>query len=209
MRNIKKILHRPTIQKLHDCIVSQKEEDIMKNLIALSLVGVLALTPLTAFADESSLEERIAALEERVSILEAQLNATPEGAPTVHKQVETGMVEAGCSLTFKRFELSKDYSGKDIVILYFDFFNDSGSTKSADHAFEVKVFQNDREQPESFSFDSDAGTERYTEFRSGADPVEVAYASTIQDMSDIIVNISNPFISGGDNFVEFSLSLGD
>ena len=187
----------------------------MKNLIAISLIGVLALTPLTAFADESSLEERIAALEERVSNLEAQLN-TPEGASAVHKQeeiapetVETGMVEAGCSLTFKRFELSKDYSGKDIVILYFDFFNDSGSTKSADHAFEVKVFQNDREQPESFSFDSDAGTERYTELRSGADPVEVAYASTIQDMSDIIVNISNPFISGGDNFIEFSLSLGD
>ncbi len=188
----------------------------MKNLIALSLVGVLTLTPLTAFADESSLEERIAALEERVSVLEAKLNATPEDASAVHKQeevdpetVETGMVEAGCSLSFKRFELSKDYSGEDIVILYFDFFNGSGNTKSADHAFEVKVFQNDREQPESFSFDSDAGTERYTELRSGADPVEVAYASTIQDMSDIIVNISNPFISGGDNFVEFSLHIDD
>lgn len=173
-----------------------------KFLVSL-MVGMLMISPISAQADDTDLEARIAALEERVAALEAQVNTAPEDSGTG----ETEMVENGRSLTFKRFEISKDYSGDDIVILYFDFFNGSDRTTSADHSFEVKVFQNDREQPESIAFDCDAGDERYTEFRSGADPVEVAYASSIQDMSDIIVNVSNPFISNGDDFVEFTLSL--
>lgn len=182
----------------------------MKKLIA--LIAIMTLMPMTVHAD--NLEARVQALEERVAALEAQLNATPESVSAVPEQkevdpgtVETGMVDDGCSLTFNRFEVSENYSGENIVILYFDFFNGSGRTTSADYKFEVKVFQNDREQPECIAFDSDAGKERYTEFRSGADPVEVAYASEIQDMSDIIVNISNPFISNGDDFVEFALSI--
>lgn len=187
----------------------------MKHKILVSLMaGMLMLSPIIAHADDSDLEARIAALEERVAVLEAQINASPEGVSAVPEQkevnpgtVETGMVDDGCSLTFKRFEVSENYSGESIVILYFDFFNGSGRTTSADYKFEVKVFQNDREQSETISFDNEAGRERYTEFRSGADPVEVAYASNIQDMSDIIVNISNPFISNEDDFVEFTLSL--
>ena len=176
----------------------------MKNKLIIGfLVGLMAIAPVTAYAADSDLEARIAALEERVTALEALIGSTPEESGTD----ETEMVKNGCSLTFKRFEISKDYSGDDIVILYFDFFNDSGRTTSADYSFEVKVFQNDKEQSESISFDNEAGDERYTEFRSGADPVEVAYASNIQDMSDIIVNISNPFIGSGDDFVEFTLSL--
>lgn len=176
----------------------------MKYKIIVSLmVGMLVLFPIMVQADDADLEARVAALEKRVAALESQINAASEDATTD----EAGMVDGGCSLTFKRFEVSKNYSGEDIVILYFDFLNESGKTISADHKFEVKVFQNDREQPESIAFDNDAGKERYTEFRSGADPVEVAYASNIQDMSDIIVNISNPFISNGDDFVEFTLSL--
>lgn len=179
----------------------------MKKLII--LITIMAFMPMTVHAED--LETRVQALEERVAALEAQLNTAPSDVPEQEKvdpgTVETGMVENGCSLTFKRFEVSKDYSDNDIVILYFDFFNGSGETKSAEYAFEVKVFQNGREQPECIAFDSDAGKERYTEFRSGAGPVEVAYASKIQDTSDIIVNISNPFISNGDDFVEFALSL--
>lgn len=187
----------------------------MKYKILVSLlIGILTLSPITVHANDTDLEARVQALEERVATLESQINSTPEGVSAVPEQekvdpgtVETGMVDNGCSLTYKRFEISEDYSGDDIVILYFDFFNGSGRTTSADYKFEVKVFQNDREQSESIAFDNEAGKERYTEFRSGADPVEVAYASNIQDMSDIIVNISNPFISNGDDFVEFTLSL--
>jgi len=187
----------------------------MKYKILVSLmVGMLILSPITAYSNDTDLETRVQALEERVAALEAQINVSPEGVSAVPEQkevdpgtVETGMVDDGCSLAFKRFEVSEDYSGDSIVILYFDFFNGSGRTTSADYKFEVKVFQNDREQSESIAFDNEAGKERYTEFRSGADPVEVAYASNIQDMSDIIVNISNPFISNGDDFVEFTLSL--
>lgn len=174
-----------------------------RKLITLTIIAML-LSPILTYASDD-LESRITALEERVSILESQINGTQN--ETEYETGEMEMTENGCTLTFKRFEISKDYSDQDIVILYFDFLNDSGRTASADHSFEVKVFQNNKEQPECIAFDNGAGRERYTEYRSGADPVEVAYASDIQDMSDIIVNISNPFISNGDDFVEFSLSL--
>ena len=115
----------------------------MKYKILVSLMaGMLMLSPIIAHADDSDLEARIAALEERVAALEAQINASPEGVSAVPEQkevnpgtVETGMVDDGCSLTFKRFEVSENYSGESIVILYFDFFNGSGRTTSADYKF--------------------------------------------------------------------------
>lgn len=185
----------------------------MKRIIASLIVGIMIIAPSSALAEED-LEARVTALEERVAALEAQIGAPPEGVSAVPEQekidpgtVETGMINNGSSLTFKRFELAKDYNDEDIVILYFDFFNGSGETTSASYEFEVKVFQNGREQEEAFITEIEAGQERYTEFRSGADPVEVAYASHIQDLSDIIVNISDPFFSNEDDFVEFMLSL--
>lgn len=182
----------------------------MKRFIALALAGVLTIAPMTTPAEEADLQKQIDALTARVEALEAQIGIKSED---VSEQTEmdtvtgeTEITKHGCTLKFKRYEVSQNYSGEDIVILYFDFFNDSGKTKSADHEFVVKVFQNGREQYETISFDNDAGHDRYTEIRSGTDAIEVAYASELQDMSDIIVNLS-PFIGSSDEFVEFTLSL--
>ena len=184
----------------------------MKRIVVLSVVGLLAITPITAMASED-LEARVSALEEKVAALEAQIGAAPKGVSSVSGQetvdpgtVETGIIEDGCSLTFKRHEIAQNYSGEDIVILYFDFFNGSGKTTSANYEFVVKVFQDGREQDETIAFDTEVPNERYREFRSGADAVEVAYASELQDMSDIIVCLE-PSISWGQNTVEFTLSL--
>jgi len=184
----------------------------MKKLVVLSFVGFLAVTPITAMANED-LEARIAALEERVSALEAQASVVPDGVSAVQdsepaelEDVETGMVAGGCSLSFKRAEVAKDNSGNDAVIMYFDFTNESGDNKSAGDAFYVKIFQHDREMSYASVYDNPAVDDKYTEFRSGADPVEVGFASEIADTSDIIINISSMEDWEAED-VEFTVSL--
>lgn len=184
----------------------------MKRLAVLSMVCLLAGVPITVMASED-LEARVAALEERVAALEAQIGAAPKGVSAVPEQetvdpgtVETGIIDDGCSLAFKRAETVQDSNGEYIVILYFDFFNGSGDTTTAELKFSVKVFQNGREQDYAFVTGNQAIRDSSVEFRSGADPVEVAFARKVQDMSDIIVCLE-PFISWGQNTVEFTLSL--
>ena len=183
-----------------------------KRLFALLVAGMMAVVPLTVRADDADLEARVAALEERVAALEAQLGS-PNGTSEVAEQqavepgsVTTGMVAGGCSLEYKRFELGKSFDGQDAVILYFDFTNGSGKTASAGFSFFVKVFQNNREMESAVISDNQACDDQYTEFRSGADPVEVAFASKITDTSDIIVNISSMSDWSAED-VEFNVSL--
>ena len=185
----------------------------MKKLLPLALAGTLLLAPVTAFASED-LETRVAALEEKVAALEAQIGTQPEGVSEAPEQeavdpgtVETGLVDNECSLSYKRAELAKDYSGEDIAILYFDFFNGSGKTTTAQMTFQVTVFQNGREMESAIPDDiSQAIKDFSTEFRSGSETVEVAVARKLQDKSDIIVSLS-PFIDWEHNPVEFTVSL--
>ena len=184
----------------------------MRKLIALVAAGIIAISPMVAFAEED-LEARISALEERVAALEAQIGAPPEGVSPVENNepgevgdVETGMVANGCSLSYKRAELGKSYDGKDVVLLYFEFRNESGSTTCADYDFYIKVYQNGRQQESAYVSDNQAYADKSVEFRSGAEPVEVAFASEIMDTSDIIVNISSMKDWSLED-VEFTVSL--
>ena len=178
-----------------------------KTLLTLALVAAMA-SP--AFASD---DERIADLERRVAALEALVGTKPEGVSAVPDQeqiepeaVETGIIDDGCSLSFKRAEVVQDYSGEDIVVLYFDFFNGSGKTTSAQMAFNITVFQHGREMDYAIAPDDEARGEYSRDFRSGADATEVAVARKIQDTTDIIVSLE-PFISFGQNTVEFTVSL--
>ncbi|MBR2999558.1 MAG: DUF5067 domain-containing protein [Oscillospiraceae bacterium] len=180
--------------------------------LALLMAASLALA-VPVFGSDTDLESRIAALEERVAALEAQIGGAPDGVSKAPDQeaidpgtVETGMVSEGCSLSYKRAELGKTYNGEDCVILYFDYVNGSGETSAAGFDFYVKVFQNNREQDSATVSDNPAIKEKNTEYRSGAGPIEVAYASMITDTSDIIVNISSMKDFFAED-VEFSVSL--
>lgn len=184
----------------------------MKRGLSIVLAALFCMS-MTVFGSESDLEARIAALEERVAALEAQIGAPPEGVTAAEARepgeigdVETGMIAGGCSLSFKRAEVAKDGSGNDVVIMYFDFTNESGENQSASSAFYVKIFQHDREMDSATISNNSAFDDKFTQFRSGAAPVEVAYVSQIADMSDIIVNISS-FIDWNAKDVEFNLSL--
>lgn len=184
----------------------------MKRIIASLIAGIMIIAPSSALAEED-LEARVTALEERVAALEAQIGAPPEGVSAVQEKepesledVETGMVVNGSSLSFKRVEVVKAEDGKDAVILYFDYQNESGKTSSAGNDFYVQIFQNGREMDSASVYDNQAIHDNYTEFRSGAGAFEIAVAREIQDMSDIIVNISS-FTDWDVEDVEFTVSL--
>lgn len=186
----------------------------MKKLVALSLASLLACAPFTAFADDADLEARVAALEEKVAALEAQLSGSaPEGVAAAPDQeaadvgdVETGLVSNNCSLEYTDFEVAKTYDDLDCVVLYFDFMNGSGETTTASNEFTVTVFQNGKEQEYGVVSDNEPNHDWFTEIRSGSDPLKVACAAEIKDMTDVIVRIQ----SGTDYSIEpieFTLAL--
>ena len=187
----------------------------MKRLVALAIAGLLACVPVTAFADDADLEARVAALEEKVAALEAQLSGSaPEGVAAVPDQevanagdVETGLVSNNCSLEYTDFEVTKTYDDDlDCVVLYFDFTNGSGETTTASNEFTVTVFQNGKEQEHGIVSDNEPNHDWFTEIRSGSDPLKVACAAEVQDMTDVIVRIQ----SGTDYSIEpieFTLAL--
>lgn len=182
----------------------------MKKVIALMLAGTMCLS-LSAFANED-LEARIAALEERVAALETQIGIAPEGVSAAAEQKaeeipeltaeDVGMVAKGHSLVYKRCEVGKDMWKNDCVILYFDYANESGETSSAGNAFILKAYQHDVQ----IDFTSVMNSEWYTELRSGAAPIEVAFPFKISDTSEIIVNIRS-FADYQTPDVEFTVSL--
>lgn len=177
----------------------------MKRFIASLIAGLMILVPSSALAEED-LEARIEALEERVAALEALIGTVPE-----QEEMDPGLAGIGINedegyLTFKRFEIVPTYDDGEAVMLYFDFFNNSGETASAIDAFSVQVFQHGREQNYAIVDSNDAYSDRGVEFRSGADPVEVAFALEIQDRSDIIVSLT-PYYPFGGTTEEFTLSL--
>ena len=186
----------------------------MKRFTAFILASLLACIPVTAFADDADLEARVAALEEKVAALEAQLSGSaPEGVAAAPDQevadvddVETGLVSNNCSLEYTDFEVTKTYDDLDCVVLYFDFTNGSGETTTASNEFTVTVFQNGKEQEHGIVSDNEPNHDWFTEIRSGSDPLKVACAAEVQDMTDVIVRIQ----SGTDYSIEpieFTLAL--
>lgn len=174
-----------------------------RKLIAGLLIGMLAITPLTVYADDADLEARITALEERVAALEAQLgiNASSNEAETEGNSEYT-LSAAGYTLTYKDCEIGKDMWENDSVILHFDFTNDSGDTGAAGDAFLLKAYQNGTE----IKFTSVMDSEWYTELRSGGNTLEVTFPFKIGDTSDVIVSMKS-LIDYSLEPIEFTVSL--
>lgn len=155
---------------------------------------------MSVYADDVDLEARIAALEERVAALEAQLGMSTETETS--DLSEYSFTDHGYTITYKRCEVGKDLWGNDCAILYFDFTNESGETGSAGDAFLLKAYQHDKE----IDFTSVNGSEWYTELRSGADTLEVAFPFEITDTSEIIVSVITTITYSKDR-PEFTISL--
>ena len=176
----------------------------MKNkLLSALLIGILVMAPMPAYAEDTDLEARVAALEERVAALEAQLS----GSASQEEEAETSeysLTAAGATLTYKRCEVGKDMWDNDAVILYFDFTNNSEETGAAGNFFILKAYQHDIEI-DLTAFMPD-GVTWHTELRPGAAPAEVGFAFKISDTSDIILQMKS-FKDHSIDPIEFPISL--
>ena len=174
-----------------------------KKIVALLIAVSMACAPAAVHAAEdtdariAALEERVAALEELVSMLTGPgVSAAPQeeaGEPAPIGENGIGLTANGCTLTYTGFELGKSYDDHDAVIVNFEFTNNSGTNTSALYEYYMKVFQHGREVEFATisSGVSQAYDDRDTEIRSGSEPIAVAFASKIDDTSDIIVNLSS------------------
>lgn len=174
----------------------------MKKLVALSLAGLLACTPVTVFADDADLEARVTALEEKVAALEAQLSGSAAGSAASDDAIEYD----GCTLEYKDYTIDTDYEGDDAIILYFDFFNGSEDTTSFYSSFDVSMFQNGKEAAITDFPDDPASHDRITDLQPDAGPIQIATCFKLTDHSDVIVSMK-PLFDFDYEPVEFTLSL--
>lgn len=178
----------------------------MKKIIALSLTGIMMLTPAAVFADDADLEARIAALEERVAALEEQLGTqTSEDVVTDDNGGDVFIEYEGCTLKYKDFAIKTDYEGDEGIILYFDFYNGSEETTNYTMTFDVSVFQNGKEMELTDFPDDPASHARYTDLRANSGPIDVGACFKLEDKTDIIVSMETMF--GDAEPVEFTLPI--
>lgn len=171
----------------------------MKRLFALTLAGLMACAPSTAFADDADLEARVAALEEKVAALEAQLTgsvADPE-APAADYRIEYD----GCTLEFTDHQIMDD-----CVMLYFNFSNGSDEIRHSTNSFDVYAFQHGIEL-DGVGLSDDAYYNQGKDLQPGAGPLRVGYAFKIEDQSDVDVRVLGFSDLLQEHPVEFTLSL--
>lgn len=186
----------------------------MKKLAMLSLACMLAF-PMTVRAEDAdriaALEEKVAALEQRVAALEGGTPAGVSEAPAQEvvappADVETGLEYDGCTLEYVGCEVTTDRYDKPCVVLYFDYFNGSGETRSYYGSYTVKAFQYGKQMDLTGVSDNEAFDNLHTELRSGADTLRVANCFSIDDTSEIIVSLKGIYDFDNDP-VEFTVSL--
>ena len=182
-----------------------------KRLISLLTVCIIAAFPAAALAGEPDLESRLSALEARVAALEAIIGSDPSaGAPAAETESlqelpDISLDDGEHSIKYAGSELSKDYEGNDVVVVYFDYINGSADTSCAGFDFLIKAFQNKRQLEGTAMDDNQPCDDYYNEFQSGADTIRVGNAFLISDTSDVTVNIVSLMNPTADP-VEFTVS---
>lgn len=185
----------------------------MKKSAALLLASAMVLSPVTVLADDD-LEARVAALEERVAVLEAQLGLSESETPADDASADPEELGdlvfdyGGCSLRYVSSEIRQDYQGKDALVAYFDFLNNSGKDQAAYLEFQVQAFQNGKTNaaiPILYP-DIQEHMDSMAQVMSGTDPVRVAFIEPLSDTSDVVLRVS-PLISFGDEHLDIPVSL--
>ena len=181
-----------------------------RQLIALTL-ALLVASPAISYASDVDYEARLAALEAKVAALEAIIGSDPSaGAPAAETESlqelpDISLDDGEHSIKYAGSELSKDYEGNDVVVVYFDYTNGSPDTSCAGFDFLIKAFQNKRQLEGTAMSDNQPCDDYYNEFQAGADTVRVGNAFLISDTSDVTVNIVS-LMSPTSDSVEFTVS---
>lgn len=165
-------------------------------LVAAVLAGTLALVGCGGSSGSSS-NSAPAEKEEAPQEQPAEQQTAPEPEP--EPEPEPAAVETKYPTTIDGVRLAKDYEGKDVVIVTYTWTNGSDDTTSFAFSVNTKVFQNGIECESNFFVD-DADTDKYmSDVRPGT-TITVEQAYTLQDLSDIEVEVSE-LISFSDDLI--------
>lgn len=146
-------------------------------------------------------------IKEEFAALKANQSTSSESESASAPATDLSFEYNDCALQYDTFEVTKDYQGNNVLVVYFYFTNNSEANQMAMGTFNVQVFQNGKECGMAVISQSiPEYNDSIAQIMPGADPVRVAFLAKLADMSDVIVRVS-PLISLGNDYINIPLKL--
>ena len=185
-----------------------------KKLLSALLCASFIFVSAPVYADEitdkiADIESRISQLENEVDELKTQLIGEPsEQANTSESQSEFSFTSEGHTFTYLKNEVGPNHEGKDRVIIYFDYTNNTGETYCPGFALSINAFQNGISLDSAGWLGSGITEEEnfYKEIKDGT-TLQVAIGFTLQDYSQINLEISPLFMTNDTEIGEYTFEL--
>ncbi len=120
--------------------------------------------------------------------------------PTTEEKNENEFVYEDLKVVYKESKIEKDKSGKDCLVVYFDYTNNSDENQAFLYAFTVTVFQNGVELDGSW-FQVNEETENDDKKIQPGTTITVAQAFTLNESRDAATIQVTPWISLSENIL--------
>lgn len=139
--------------------------------------------------------------------VEPTLDSTPTEAPIPETTPEpiTQFEYEGMTVKYLRHEVMTDSIGQKVLVVYYDFTNNSDENQTFDYAFADKCFQNGVEVEHSYWHANDESKNSGKEIRPGT-TLEVASSFVLGDCMDDVELEIEPWITWEENIL-FSMNL--
>lgn len=199
------------------CQKNKKKETAIAGLIC-SLVGIALFIVIVIIVNRgnsdkttnsttaSAAQETVAEVE-KLNTPEPTAEPTPTEAPTPEPTPEpvTQFEYEGMTVKYLRHEVMTDSVGQKVLVVYYDFTNNSDENQTFDYAFSDKCFQNGVEVEHSYWHANEESKNSGKEIKPGT-TLEVASSFVLGDCMDDVELEIEPWITLKENIL-FSINL--
>lgn len=199
------------------CQKNKKKETAIAGLIC-SVVGIALFIVIVIIANsgnsdkttdlmtDSAAQETVAEVE-KLNTSEPTAEPTPTEAPTTEPTPEpvTQFEYEGMTVKYLRHEVMTDSVGQKVLVVYYDFTNNSDENQTFDYAFSDKCFQNGVEVEPSYWHANEESKNSGKEIKPGT-TLEVASSFVLGDCMDDVELEIEPWITLKENIL-FSINL--
>lgn len=139
---------------------------------------------------------------------------TDNKEPVTQKDDETEETKASegtlgdYAIKFTGFSLSKDYEGKDVIIVSYDFTNNSDEAEAAIWAVNIKAFQDGVELETAFVLDNDDIDNSTKEIKSGV-TLSCCSAFVLDNTSSSVEFEASELISFSDDVIAVTYDIAE
>lgn len=195
------------------CQKNKKKETAIAGLIC-SVVGIALFIVIVIIANSgnsdkttaSATQETVAEVE-KLNTPEPTAEPTPTEAPTPEPTLEPVIQfeYEGMTVKYLRHEVMTDSVGQKVLVVYYDFTNNSDENQTFDYAFSDKCFQNGVEVEPSYWHANEESKNSGKEIKPGT-TLEVASSFVLGDCMDDVELEIEPWITLKENIL-FSKNL--